>query len=336
MSGAAVATTLARAAIAGTGSAVPARVVTNADIARSVETDDAWIVTRTGIRERRVVEGAGPGEANEPRAGATTALSVEAARKALEAAELAPADVELVVVGTCTPDYPSFPATAPLVARELGATRAFGFDLSLACTGFIAALMTAQKFLAARAASNALVIGADVMSGVTDWTDRNTCVIFADGAGAAVLRRAEPGAEALRGEVLYASLSMQGDSDVLLVDPRSRKIRMKGRETFKFAVQRFVGEIERAAASVGKRPADLSAVIPHQVNQRIIEAAAERLEIPLERIVVNIDRYGNTSAGSVPIALDEAVRAGRLKPGDLACLVAFGAGLSWGAALVRW
>ncbi len=322
-------------AIAGTGAAVPERVVSNADLARRVETDDEWIVSRTGIKERRIVEGVGPGAAPDAPtpAGAATGLAAEAGRRALEAAGFPAERLDAVIVGTCTPDYAGFPATAPLVAGRLGAARAIGFDVSLACTGFIAAIMTGEKFVAAGPADSALVIGVDVMSAITDFADRNTCVIFADGAGAVLLRRAEPGA---RGEVLHTSLGMQADEEVLIVEASSRKMRMKGRETFKFAVQKFVSEIEKAAAAAGVRPEDLAAIVPHQVNKRIIEAAVERLKIPMERVVVNIDRYGNTSAGSVPIALDEVARSGRLAAGDLVCLVAFGGGLSWGAALVRW
>jgi 3-oxoacyl-[acyl-carrier-protein] synthase-3 len=322
---------------AGTGMAVPAKVVTNADLARAVETDDEWIVSRTGIRERRVVEVGKEG---------TTDLAERASREALAAAEVAAADVDLIVVSTCTPDYPAMPATAPLLAKRLGAARAQGFDLSLACSGFVAAVIAAEKFVAAGAARNALVVGAECMSTIIDWKDRNTCVIFGDGAGAVLLRPAAPG----EGEVLFGSIGMDGNAGTLLVpgggalapacartvEEGAHFLQMKGRETFKFAVQRLVDGMRDAAAAVGRAPADLDLVVPHQVNQRIIEAAMERAGVPLEKVALNIDRYGNTSAASVPMALDEAVRAGRVRRGDLVCMVAFGAGLAWASSLVRW
>jgi 3-oxoacyl-[acyl-carrier-protein] synthase-3 len=328
--------TLGRARIAGTGAALPERVVTNDDLAKLVATDDAWIRTRTGIGARRVVslEPAGsPRRARTP----TLDLALEASRRALDAAGVAPPETDLVIVATCTPDYPGFPATAPVLVRRLGAGAAAAFDISLACTGFIAALVTARAYIASGAARTVLAVGVDVMSGIIDWTDRNTCIIFGDGAGAAVLRAVpDEGDAPARGEVLFGALSSEGSEDLLNVDIEKRVVRMKGRETFKFAVQSFVHEIERAAARVGARPSDLAWIVPHQVNRRVIEAATERLALPIERVVVNIDRVGNTSAGSVPAALDEAARDGRLRPGDLVCLVAFGAGLASGASVIRW
>jgi 3-oxoacyl-[acyl-carrier-protein] synthase-3 len=324
-------------AIVGTGAAVPDRVVKNAEIARRVEVDEEWIVARTGIRERRAVEVGKEG---------TTDLAERAARQALEAAEVAPAEIDLIVVGTTTPDYPVFPATAALLAARLGARRAQGFDLSLACTGFIAALVTAEKFVATRAAERALAVGVDCMTTVTDPNDRNTCVIFADGGGATVLRPAREG----EGEILWASLGLEGNRDMLYVPaggallPASREtvdrrlhfVRMNGRETFKFAVHKLAEGIRDAAAAIGREPKDLDLVIPHQVNSRIIDAAVERVGFPAEKVAINVDRYGNTSGGSVPIALDEAVRGGRIKRGDHVALVGFGAGLAWGSVLVRW
>jgi 3-oxoacyl-[acyl-carrier-protein] synthase-3 len=324
-------------AFAGTGAALPEKVVTNADLARLVETDDEWIASRTGIRERRVVE-----RGKE----ATTDLALGAAQRALEAAEIAPADLELIVVATCTPDYGGMPATAPLLAGRLGAPRAYGFDVSLACSGFLAALLAAEKFIATGAAANALVVGADCMSAIVDWRDRSTCVIFGDGAGAAVLRPAREG----EGEIVWGSLGAEGNDRCLVVPaggslaPASHEtvegglhfMKMKGRETFRFAVERLEGGVRAAAEAAGRAPRDLDLIVPHQVNLRIIEAAMERAGVPLEKVAIDIDRYGNTSAASVPIALDGAVRAGRVKRGDLICLVAFGAGLAWGSALVRW
>ncbi len=328
-------------AIAGTGSAVPEKVLTNEDLSRLVDTGDEWIVTRTGIRERRVVEVGKEG---------TTDLAERASRRALEAAGVAPEDVDLIVVGTTTPDYPLFPSTAALLQQRLGARRAGGFDLSLACTGFVAALLVAEKFVATGAAERALVVGADVLTPFVDFADRNTCVLFGDGAGAVVLLPAREGEEDAGGEILWGSLGLEGNRDMLYVpaggalapsshrtvEERLHFIRMNGRETFKFAVSKMVQCIRDAAAAIGREPAGLDLVVPHQVNARIIEAAAERAPIPLEKIAMNVDRYGNTSGGSVPIALDEWVRGGRIRRGDHVALIGFGAGLAWGAALVRW
>ncbi|GIW73462.1 MAG: 3-oxoacyl-[acyl-carrier-protein] synthase 3 [Planctomycetota bacterium] len=332
------------AVITGTGMCVPERVVTNAELERLVDTSDAWIRTRTGIRERRLVA---PGEQ------ASTDLAEGAARQALAAAGVPAQALDLIVVATCTPDYPAMPAVAPLLAGRLGAERAGGFDLSLACTGFVAALATVQAFVRSGAASTALVVGVDVMSSIIDWSDRSTCVIFADGAGAAVVRASPAGDALAGGEVLHASLGMQGNETALVVPAGGsrrplgagdaallargdNRLRMAGQQTFRFAVTTMAAEIERAARAVGVSPAEFALVVPHQVNERIIAAAIERLGYPRERVVIDIDRWGNTCGGSVPIALDEAVRGGRVQPGDLVCLVAFGAGLSWGSAVLRW
>ncbi len=324
-------------AVVGTGSGLPSTVLTNEDLAKRVQTDDEWIRSRTGIRERRVVA---PGET-------TTTLSERAARAALEAAELAAGDVSLIVVGTTSPDHPMYPCTAALLQKRLGAEQAYGFDVSLACTGFVAAFSVAESLVSLGRARNAVVIGADVNSAYLDWSDRNTCVIFGDGAGACVIRPAAPGEAS---EVLYAGMGLDGNDEFLVVpgggakapathetvEQRLHYIRMKGRETARFATTRMVEEVRRACAAAAVPVESLDLVVPHQVNLRILESAAERLGLPFERFVINIERYGNTSGGSVPIALDEAVRAGRLRRGGLVCLVAFGAGLSWGSILLRY
>ncbi|MCO5168941.1 MAG: ketoacyl-ACP synthase III [Planctomycetes bacterium] len=320
---------------AGTGSYLPERVVTNDDMSKTLDTNDEWIRTRTGIAERRF---AAPDQA-------TSDLGIEAARRALDAAGVAPAEVDLVICATMTFDY-VIPSTAALIQRALGAERAGGFDLCSACSGFVLSVGAASGYIKTGAARNVLVVGAEKMSVAMDMQDRTTAVIFADGAGAAVLQPAsEPGSD-----VLAQRHGLKGDVDVLsipaggsrkpasleTVQGREHYIKMAGRETFKFAVKTFSSLIEGTCADAGVTPADLKVIVPHQVNQRIIEAACERSKIDMSKCVINIDRVGNTSAASVAIALDEAVRAGRIERGDLVLLVAFGAGLSWASALLRW
>ena len=321
-------------ALLGTGSHTPSRVVTNGELSRTVDTSDEWIHTRTGIRERRL---AGPGDT-------TTGMAVAAARAALDDAGLSPADIDLLIVATMTPDLP-MPATACLVQTELGmpATAAC-FDLNAACTGFVYALDTAWALLASGRHRHALVIGAEKLSSVIDWSDRTTCVLFGDGAGAVVLG---PSPAARPESRLLASKlgAIPGTAELLRipgggsspVEAEARRcISMKGKEVFKLAV-RAMDEVSRdLLAAEGVTGADLALVVPHQANLRIIHALSQYLEIPYERIVINVDRYGNTSAASIPLALDEARRAGRLRRGDLVLLVAFGAGLTYGGALVRW
>lgn len=320
---------------AGTGSYLPPRVVTNDDLSRTLDTTDEWIRTRTGIASRHM---ALPGQA-------ASDLALEAARQALDAAGLKPADLELIICATMTPDH-VIPSTAALIQRGLGAERAGGFDLSSACSGFVLSVSAAQGLLRTGAAKNALVVGAEVMTTFSDPTDRATYVIFADGAGAAVLVQ-DPEA---RSDILAMRQGLHGDVDVLSVPAGGSRfkttaetvaagdhfIKMKGRETFKFAVKTMSGLIADTCADAGVTPADLKVIVPHQVNQRILEAACERASIDIGRCVINIDRVGNTSAASVPIALDEGVRSGRIERGDLVLLVAFGAGLSWASALIRW
>ncbi len=324
-----------RTLIVGTGSAAPDRVLSNAELERMVETSDEWIVTRTGIRERRI---AGPDQA-------TSDLAVAAARPALEAAGLAPADVELIVVATATPDM-LFPSTACVVQAQLGARRAAAFDLLAACSGYLYGLQVADGLLRSGTYRNALVIGAETLSKVLDFTDRNTCVIFGDAAGASVLvpHRGERG-------VLSTHLHADGASGDLIRIPaggsrmpataetvaqRQHYVKMRGNETFKIAVRRMEETVLEALEANRVRPGDIDLVVPHQANLRIIEAVMARLGLPMEKAVLTIERYGNTSAACIPMALDFAVRQGRLRSGDLVLMVAFGGGLTWGSALVRW
>ena len=321
--------------ILGTGSEFPARVLTNDDLSQMVETSDEWIRSRTGMRERRIVEG---GQA-------TSDLAVEAGRKALEQAKLKPEELELIIVATFTPDRP-LPATACYVQHKLGATDAAGFDLSIACTGFVNALMTADSLVACGTFRNALVIGAEVMSSVTDYEDRDSCVLFGDAAGAAVVGTRDEGGELLDHVVKVDGSGTEmiwvpaGGSkqpiDAAAIDAHDQFLKLSGRQVFKFAVSAISDIVREIVTRNGLTIEDVDLFIPHQANLRIIEAAAARLEIPLDKVVVNIDRFGNTSAASVPLALDEAARAGRIQRGDLVCMVAFGAGLSWGATLMRW
>jgi len=323
-----------KARIAGTGSYAPANVVTNADLERMVATSDEWIRERTGIRERRI---AATGEA-------CSDLAVQAGKRALTAAGLAATDLDMILVATCTGDYP-LPATACLVQHQLGATKAAACDLSAACCGFVYALSVADAYVK-NGMRHVLVIGSEVMSAITDWTDRNTCVLFGDGAGAVVVSASD----GERG-ILSTHLRSDGTLCELIMVPgggsrtppsekviaeRLQYIKMKGNETFKVAV-RNLEEIARATLSSNDlRVEDLDLYVPHQANVRILKAVIERLGLPIEKVLLNLDRYGNTSAASIPIALDEAVREGRIKDGSLVMLGAFGAGLTWASALIRW
>jgi 3-oxoacyl-[acyl-carrier-protein] synthase-3 len=311
-------------------------VVTNLDLEKKVETSHQWIVERTGVLERRI------GDPSE----ATSDLAVRAAQAALESAGLSAREIELIIVATCTPDMP-FPSTACIVQDRLGAKRAAAFDLSAVCSGFLFALSVADQYIRLGTYRTVLVIGAEMMSRIVDWTDRRTCVLFGDGAGAVVLQGSE---ESERG-ILATRLRSDGSlwdficvpgggtkhppSERVLAE-RLQFIKMKGNETFKVAV-RSIEEVTREVLSAnGFLPSDIDLLIPHQANLRIIQAAADRLKLGMDRVVVNLDRYGNTSAASIPIALDEAVRAGRIHPGDLLVMVAFGSGLTWAASLIRW
>jgi 3-oxoacyl-[acyl-carrier-protein] synthase III len=324
------------AQISGWGMYVPERVLTNADLERVVDTSDEWIVSRTGIRERHIVS-----DDRET----TATMAVRAARRALRVANLAPSQVDLVIVATTMPDYP-FPATACLVQDALGAVRAGAFDLGAACSGFIYALSVASSFIRSGAADHVLVIGSETLSRMADWTDRNTCVLFGDGAGAVVLS-----ASTERSGVLASELGSDGSGGELLIvraggsrAPASYNtvsngghyLWMNGREVFRFATTIMPKATEAVVRSAGWQLADLDLVIPHQANIRIIESSIKRLGLPPERFFVNVERYGNTSAASIPIALCEAVAQGRVHPGDKLVLVGFGAGLTWAAAAVEW
>ena len=320
-------------AILGTGSYAPAKILTNADLAHMVDTSDEWIQTRTGIRERRI---AAPDER-------TSDLASAAGRAALADAGLTAADIDLVIVATVTGDMP-MPATACIVQHKLGVpVHAACFDVAAACSGFLYALDTAWAMLGSGRYKHALVIGAEKMSSVVDWSDRSTCVLFGDAAGAVVLGPAR-GTGAILGAKLY---SEGGLTELLCIPPSANgggppgaatggKLVMKGREIFKIAVR----EMEDAAREIleqhGLHADEISCVIPHQANLRIIDAIAQYLELPFDRFFINVERYGNTSSASIPLALDEARRAGRIRPGDTTLLVAFGAGLTYGSALVRW
>lgn len=323
-----------KAWIAGTGSYAPARVLTNADLERMIATSDEWIRERTGICERRI---AATGEA-------CSDLAVQAGKRALTAAGLAATDLDMILVATCTGDYP-LPATACLVQHQLGATKAAACDLSAACCGFVYALSVADAYVK-NGMRHVLVIGSEVMSAIIDWTDRNTCVLFGDGAGAVVVSASD----GERG-ILSTHLRSDGALCELIMVPgggsrtppsekvlaeRLQYIKMKGNETFKVAV-RTLEEIARTTLTAnGLRVEDLDLYVPHQANVRILKAVMERLGLPIEKVLLNLDRYGNTSAASIPIALDEAVREGRIKDGSLVMLGAFGAGLTWASAVIRW
>ena len=326
---------LRRVGIAGTGSYVPEKVLSNADLAKMVETSDEWIQKRTGIRERRIIsEGM-----------KTSDMCIEAAKRALEAARVDPKDLDLILVGTVSGDC-IFPATACLIAHKLGATKAGGYDLSGACTGFLMALSTGAQYVATGLYDRVLVIGAESLSRIIDYKDRNSCILFGDGAGAAVLTSLD---YAGKGEILHSSLGMDGSQFEMIwipgggtrtpttyqtVEDKLQFMRIRGREVYQFAVRKMVELVQKELARYPGEEVGL--VIPHQVNLRIIESAIERLGIPMEKVIVNIHKYGNTSAASIPVALDETIRAGKMPKGKLVVFVAFGAGLAWGSALVRW
>jgi len=323
------------AIITGTGMSAPSRIMTNADLERIVDTSDEWIRTRTGIRERRIAE---PHEA-------VSKFAHQACANALDMAGVDPKDVELIICATVTPDVP-IPATACLIQNSLGCPNAAAFDMQAGCSGFIYAQSVAKQFIVSGRCRNVLVVGAELLSKFLDWSDRATCVIFADGAGAALMTEGH-----LPRGVLASAMHSDGSmSDFISMEgggsrhPASAAtvadglhfIRMRGNETFKIAVRSIEDVSREVLAKAGLTPADVTWFIPHQANQRIISAVGDRLGIPAERCYVNIDVYGNTSAASIPIALDEAVRAGKIKRGDVILMAAFGAGLTWAASAVRW
>jgi 3-oxoacyl-[acyl-carrier-protein] synthase-3 len=327
---------MTRATVLGSGSAVPSRVLTNDELSQMVDTTDEWIVQRTGIRERRVT---GPEETS-------STLGTEAARKALAAAGIEGSEIDLVVCATTSPDYP-WPSIACLIQDAIGATTAGAFDLSAACAGFVYAVSVGSAMIAAGNARKVLVVGADTLTKQVDWEDRATCILFGDGAGAVVLGDGEDGDRGVIDSVLYSDGS---GSKHLLVEagggrypkgqPQSEgkraSIYMAGREVYRFGVNAMPDACEKLLAKTGCTAEDIDLFVPHQANIRIIDSAAERLGIPKDKVFVNLERYGNTSGASIPLALDEAVQQGRLKEGMLVMTVGFGGGLAWGANLIRW
>ncbi|UCB53620.1 MAG: ketoacyl-ACP synthase III [Candidatus Zixiibacteriota bacterium] len=323
------------AKIAGTGSFAPSKVFTNYDLEKMVDTSDDWIVSRTGIRERRIVEDGT----------VSSDLSLEACRIALEEAELEPDQIDLIILGTVTPDY-LLPSTACILQDKLKAKNAAVMDLVAACSGFVYGLSVATAFIATGQHKNALVIGVETLSKITDWDDRNTCVLFGDGAGAAVVSATteEKGimATSLSGDGSLANLLHipVGGGKVPLTkenfDLRQHYVAMQGNEVFKSAVRAMESSAKGIIQQVGLSSDEIDLLIPHQANIRIIEALAKRMKLPMDKVYVNIDRYGNTSAASVPIALDEARKTGVIKEGSNTVLVAFGAGFTWGSAVIRW
>jgi 3-oxoacyl-[acyl-carrier-protein] synthase-3 len=322
--------------ITGTGSALPDKILTNAELEKLVDTSDEWITTRTGIKERHI---ASEGEY-------TSTFAAEAARRAMTMAGVQPEEIDLIILGTVTPDFP-FPSTACIVQDLIGATNATAFDLSAACSGFIYGLSIAEKYLRSGAARKVLVIGSEILSRIVDWQDRNTCVLFGDGAGAIVLE-ASDGAHSLLSthtfsngaywNLLYqpGSGSRNPATDSRTIDERMIYLKMEGNDVFKHAVRAMEEAAVKALDVNGLSPEDISLLIPHQANRRIIDATAKRLGIGPERLFTNLHRYGNTSSASIPIALDEANRQGVIKPDSKLMLVAFGGGFTYGSALINW
>jgi 3-oxoacyl-[acyl-carrier-protein] synthase-3 len=318
----------AHVTITGLGAYVPERVLTNEELAQLVDTSDEWIVTRTGIRERRIAADTE----------ALSDLALPAARQALDQAGSDGTDIDLLIVATVTPDM-MFPSTAAILADRLGAVDAAAYDLSAGCTGFMYALAQAYGMLAGGLARRALVVGGDVLSRILDWSDRSTLILFGDGAGAVVLEPSEEpgflvfdlGADGAGGENLW----LPGSGSRLFEDP-DRLVKMNGREVFKFATRILVSSGEAVLERAGMRSEDVDVYVPHQANIRIIDHATRKLGVPSERVVVNVDRYGNTSSGSIPLALADAQAEGRLQAGNVVLMTGMGAGLTWGSALMRW
>ncbi len=318
--------------IAGTGSYLPEKILTNADLEKIVDTSDEWIVTRSGIRERHIA-------ADDQ---TTSDLAFEASLKALEAAGITADDIELIIVGTTTPDI-VFPSTACLLQEKLGVGGCGAFDVNAACSGFIFALSVADQFIKAGTVKNVLVVGSETLTRLVDWTDRATCVLFGDGAGAVVLKAdSEAGivsthlhSDGRKKELLICPVGPSKGFDMSLPNA-GVKIHMAGSEVFKHAVRALDSVVDETLSANGLSKTDLDWLIPHQANLRIIEATAKRLEMSMEQVIVTVDRTGNTSSGSIPIALDEAVRSGKIVRGQLLLLEAFGGGFTWGSALIRY
>ncbi len=325
--------------IAGTGHAVPKQVVTNADLAAmGIETDDAWIIERTGIKQRYIAK---DGES-------LTSLSAEASRQAMAKAGVQPGEIDVIVLGTASPDH-LLPATAVEIQTALGCTRAAAFDLAAACSGWLYSAIVGDSLIASGSADTVLVIGAEKLSAIVDWTDRNTCILFADGAGATVLRRAKGGqkdkgilSSFMRSDGALAELLWRpagGGAEPFTPEVFAQKrqyVRMAGREVFKHAVRSMAEATDRALDAARITAADVDLLIPHQANIRIIEATAKNAGIGMDRVFVNVDRFGNTSAASIPIALSDAIEQGRVKEGSTVLFAAFGAGFTWGSLVVRF
>ncbi len=324
-----------RSRITGTGSYAPEKVLTNLDLEKMVETSDEWIRERTGIRERRI---AGQEQT-------TSDMAYEASRRALDASGIKAKDIDLIIVATVTPDMPT-PSAACILQHKLGAKRAAAFDINAACSGFIYGLSVADSFIRGGSYKKVLVVGSETLSKITDWEDRTTCVLFGDGAGAVILEPTE-GNNAILSTHLHTDGSMwelihmpaggsRNPASEKTIKKRLHYIKMKGNEIFKVAVRTLEDIVIETIKANGLKPSDITLLIPHQANLRIIQATAKRLDLPMDRVVVNLDRYGNTSAASIPIALDEAVRQKRIRKGDIILLEAFGGGLTWASALIRW
>jgi 3-oxoacyl-[acyl-carrier-protein] synthase-3 len=322
--------------ILGTGSELPPKVMTNADLESIIDTSDEWITARTGIKERRILE-EGKGSAD---------MAYHASVLALKAAGLEAKDLEAIIVGTVTPDYP-FPSSACILEDMLGARNVFSFDVNAACSGFLNALAVVDSFIQTGKIRNALVVGSDTLSRLLNWQDRSTCILFGDGAGAIVVGSTSDGSRGilstrLRTDGSYAKTlyvpagGSLKPTNLEAIQKSEHKITMNGKEVFKVAVRSMEEISLEALEDAGVGVDEISLVIPHQANRRIISALADRLKIPIEKVVVNVDKYGNTSAASVPVALDEAWRQGRIQPGDVVLLNAFGAGFAWGAAVIRF
>jgi 3-oxoacyl-[acyl-carrier-protein] synthase-3 len=320
--------------ILATGSSLPEKILTNADLEKMVQTSDEWITTRTGIKERRIADAAT----------ATSDLAIAAARKALAASGTAVAAIDAIIVATATPDM-TFPSTACFVQKALGAMNAASFDISAACTGFIYGLSIAKSFIESGNYGTVLLIGAETLSKITDWQDRNTCVLFGDGAGAILLTRTDDPSQLLSvftgSDGNYSGLlqlpggGSRNPASAATIEGRLHYMKMEGKEVFKVAVIKMAEAANKALEMAGKKQDELALLIPHQANRRIIDAIGKRMDLPMERVYINLHKYGNVSAATTIIALDEALKEGRAKKGDLVELVAFGGGFTWGAAVIQ-
>jgi 3-oxoacyl-[acyl-carrier-protein] synthase-3 len=326
--------------IIGSGSYLPDKVLDNAYFEKIVDTSDEWITTRTGIKERRMLEDGM----------ATSDMATKAAEKALHSAKMSAKDLDLIVVGTVTPDHP-FPSVGCYVQKNIGAANAAAFDVSAACSGFMYALTVGTRIVASGSHKNALIIGAEALTRITDYTDRSTCVLFGDGAGAVVIQGSDTHPAQGGHELIHTFIGADGNGAEFMfqpaggsrmpashktVDENLHVVKLKGREVFKFAVTKMADLVKEAAVKCNFTLDDIAMIVPHQVNQRILEAAAERLNFPMEKVYVTIHKYGNSSSASLPVAFDEARHSHKLKKGDIVVLVAFGGGLTWSSAVIRW